>query len=229
MRVQAAYNKWASTYDAVPNKTRDLEARALQQVLAPLSFASVLEIGCGTGKNTDWLATRATKVTAVDFSAAMLEAAKAKVVNHNIAFQQADITTEWDFVTSPADLITCSLILEHVPNLDLVFQQASRALRSGGFFYVGELHPFKQYLGSQARFETETGRVKIEAFIHHASEYMAAARSNGLACVEFRELFDDEGQATTPPPNTGLAFSEAWLMHPRRARAKLNRTKSPGE
>lgn len=198
MKVQAAYNKWASTYDAVNNKTRDLEGTALHQLLAPLSFATVLEIGCGTGKNTSWLATRAIEVTAVDFSAAMLEAARAKVSNHNVAFQQADITAEWSFVTSPVNLITCSLILEHISDLDFVFQQASRALRPGGFFYVGELHPFKQYQGSQARFETATEIIKIDAFIHHASDYMAAAKSSGLECVEFRELFDDEDRTTTP-------------------------------
>jgi ubiquinone/menaquinone biosynthesis C-methylase UbiE len=198
MKVQDAYNSWAATYDAVANKTRDLEAKALHQLLGPLVFSTVLEIGCGTGKNTEWLAARATQVVAVDFSVAMLEAARAKVIQPNVTFIQADITTRWDFVTAPANLVTCSLILEHVPTLDFVFQQASLALQPAGYFYVGELHPFKQYQGSQARFEAAAEVIKVDAFTHHMSDYMVAAKRNGLICVELHELFDDADKNSTP-------------------------------
>ena len=69
MNIQSAYNAWAETYDTVLNKTRDLEAAAIRQLLADVPFAEVIELGCGTGKNTEWLAATAAHVTAVDFSA----------------------------------------------------------------------------------------------------------------------------------------------------------------
>ena len=34
MTIQSAYNAWSETYDTVLNKTRDLEAAAIRQLLA---------------------------------------------------------------------------------------------------------------------------------------------------------------------------------------------------
>ncbi|MBC6988347.1 class I SAM-dependent methyltransferase [Hymenobacter sp. BT491] len=198
MNVQQAYNSWAATYDAVLNKTRDIEALAIRSVVPPGAFAEAIEIGCGTGKNTEWLASCAAHVTAVDFSAEMLSKAKAKLALPNVDFQQADITNAWAFASTPANLITCSLILEHIENLDFVFQQASEALAAGGLFYVGELHPFKQYQGSKARFDTAHGVRELECYVHHISDYMESARHHGLRCVAVQEWFDDGDRATTP-------------------------------
>lgn len=198
MNIQTAYNAWSVTYDDVLNKTRDLEAVAIRQLLTEIPFAEVVEIGCGTGKNTEWLATKAAHVTAVDFSADMLAKAQAKITTPTVRFQQADITEAWDFVAAPADLVTCSLLLEHIRDLNFVFQQASRVMRPGGWFYIGELHPFKQYQGSKARFETGNGVFEVQCFTHHISDFTAAAAQNGFRCVTIREWFDDEDRTTVP-------------------------------
>ena len=79
MKPEQAYNSWASQYDTNENKTRDLEAKALRNVLSTISFATVLEIGCGTGKNTEWLLQKEAQVTAVDLSEEMLSKAKQKI------------------------------------------------------------------------------------------------------------------------------------------------------
>ena len=57
MNIREAYNHWSAQYDTNMNPTRDLEGVALREMLADLSFKQVLEIGCGTGKNTAWLLT----------------------------------------------------------------------------------------------------------------------------------------------------------------------------
>ena len=61
MDTQQAYNIWSEQYDITDNKTRDLEAHALRTILPTISFNCCLEIGCGTGKNTAWLITKAEK------------------------------------------------------------------------------------------------------------------------------------------------------------------------
>ena len=181
------------------NQTRDAEATVIRQLLADIPFTEAIELGCGTGKNTEWLAARAVHLTAVDFSAGMMVRAREKLTEHTIRFQQADITQEWDFVTAPVDLITCSLILEHIPELDFVFRQVQRALRPAGVFYVGELHPFRQYLGSKARFDTGADYVlELDCFTHHVSDFVETARANGLQCVALREWFDDNDRTTVP-------------------------------
>jgi ubiquinone/menaquinone biosynthesis C-methylase UbiE len=196
--VKKAYNMWAEQYDTNNNKTRDLEAKALRKVLSAISFNSCLEIGCGTGKNTVWLVEKAQKVLAVDLSVEMLVKAKEKVSSNKVQFTQANILSEWTFRTALYDLVTFSLVLEHVENLDPIFEEVSQALAPGGHVYIGELHPFKQYAGSKARFDTEDGTQVVECFNHHMSDFTNAAKRHGLAVADIDEYFDNNDRNELP-------------------------------
>lgn len=121
MSIKDAYNSWAVQYDSNNNKTRDLESIALQNTLKDIHFTNCLEIGCGTGKNTAWLMERAKHLMAVDLSEEMLKRAKEKVISDNIEFRQADITKQWSFGNTVYDLMTFSLVLEHIADLNHVF------------------------------------------------------------------------------------------------------------
>src|SRR5688500_761552 len=131
MNVQQAYNAWSQSYDTVENKTRDLEARALRESFSGENL-EILEIGCGTGKNTEFLQTKAANLIGADFSGEMLEKAKAKIRAENVEFRQMDLRENWDFAENSFDLITCSLALEHIENIDFVFSEAGRVLRNNG-------------------------------------------------------------------------------------------------
>ncbi|KAA9332327.1 class I SAM-dependent methyltransferase [Hymenobacter busanensis] len=209
MNIQQAYNAWSESYDAVVNKTRDLEARAIRALVPAGPYAEVIELGCGTGKNTVWLAAQAGHLTAVDFSADMMAQARQKLPLPHITFQQADVTQPWAFADPGAvDLVTCSLILEHIPDLDVVFAQASRALRPGGLFYIGELHPFKQYQGSKARFDTAAGHTfELQCYVHHLSDYTESARQHGFGVARLQEWFDEDDR-TGPPRIVALLLEK---------------------
>ena len=196
--VQEAYNSWAQQYDSNENKTRDLEARSLRETLAPLSFERCLEIGCGTGKNTVWLMEKAASVTAVDLSEEMLEKARAKITAAHVQFVQADITQPWSFAVTQFDLVGFSLVLEHIELLNPVLQKAAAALKPGGYLYISELHPFKQYNGSKARFETATGTQVVTCFNHHVSDFTDAATANGLELLTLKEYFDEDDRNNIP-------------------------------
>lgn len=198
MSVQNAYNSWAEQYDSNDNKTRDLEAIALRKVLSAVDFSSVLEIGCGTGKNTTWFAERCRKVTAVDFSEEMLEKAREKLTADHVEFCIADIKSPWTFCATTYELVSFSLVLEHINNLDTIFQQASDSLAPNGHVYLGELHPFKQYTGSKARFATADGEQVVDCFDHHISDFVYAAQKAGLEIAGVEELFDDEERSGVP-------------------------------
>ncbi len=191
MNIREAYDQWALQYDGNCNRTRDLEAVSLRESVSQLSFESVLEIGCGTGKNTEWLAGRSTKVLAVDFSEGMLSIARSKELHPTAKFIQADIREEWKFTQEKFDLVVFSLVLEHLPALDDIFQKTAFVLNERGYVYIGELHPFKQYEGSQARFETLEGTQLVESYTHHISDYTTAAAWQSLKIVALREYFDE--------------------------------------
>jgi 2-polyprenyl-3-methyl-5-hydroxy-6-metoxy-1,4-benzoquinol methylase len=188
--TRQSYNIWAGQYDTNNNKTRDLEAKAIKEVLSAVKFRKCLEIGCGTGKNTAWLVEHAHTVLAVDLSEEMLAKARAKITSDKVEFKQVNILDEWNFTTEVYDLVTFSLVLEHIENLEPVFEKAANSLTHGGHVYIGELHPFKQYAGSKARFETEEGTHVVECFNHHISDFTNAGKKFGLATVGIKEYFD---------------------------------------
>lgn len=198
MNIQEAYNTWSDKYDTVINKTRDVEAIALRSMLNNVSPDSILEFGCGTGKNTAWLMSKTPSLTAVDFSPEMLAKAKEKITAPHVQFVQADIQEPWKFVTNPVAMVTCSLVLEHIADLQPVFANVQSALQPGGFFYMGELHPFKQYTGSKAKFDRADGVFELTCFTHHVSDFAAAAINNGLRIINVQEWFDEDDRATAP-------------------------------
>lgn len=198
MEVQKAYDLWSASYDADHNLTRDLDHAVMRQLLAGRQFGSILEVGCGTGKNTGLLAEMGGEVTAVDFSPGMLAQAQAKIAAPHVTFQVADITQPWPLPPAAFDLVTCNLILEHIEELDFVVAQASRVLKPGGQLFICELHPFKQYLGSKARFTQNEETTFIPAFVHHISDFLQAVRPYGLLLQNLNEWWHPEDEGKPP-------------------------------
>jgi ubiquinone/menaquinone biosynthesis C-methylase UbiE len=199
MKIEEAYKIWSDIYDTNENKTRDLEAVSLRTTLNEKRFENCLEIGCGTGKNTEWLIKISNNVLAVDFSFEMLSKAKQKIDSENVEFVQADITGEWLFTKNlKFDLVTCSLVLEHIEDLDLIFKKLSSTVQSNGVVYIGELHPFKQYSGSKAKFETSEGIQEVTSFKHHISDFFKTALKYNFDLINVEEYFDDNDRTNIP-------------------------------
>jgi len=207
MSVQNAYNEWSQTYDTDRNLTRDLDQQVLREEFANLHFMSILEIGCGTGKNTSFLAQIGDRVHALDFSEGMIEKARAKVQVQNVRFSVADLTQRWPCADQAYDLIVCNLVLEHIEDLSFIFSEAFRALDAGGKVFINELHPFRQYEGKKAVFHGGAGVTEIPAFVHHISDFLNAASANRLMLVRLSERWHEE-DANKPPRIISLLFEK---------------------
>ncbi len=205
MDIQNAYNEWSYSYDQDENRTRDLDRDVVRSRFAGQQFDSVLEIGCGTGKNTSFLAQIGKSVQAVDFSEGMIAKAREKVQTGNVRFSLMDITKPWKFEQKSFDLIVCDLVLEHIQNLSHVFSEAAQTLRPGGHFFIDELHPFRQYEGTKARFYRAEEKVEVDAFVHHISDFLKAAGESRLSLVHLEEYWHatDENK---PPRILSLYF-----------------------
>jgi ubiquinone/menaquinone biosynthesis C-methylase UbiE len=198
MTIRDAYTDWSATYDSDRNLTRDLDQRIARQELERFQCKSILELGCGTGKNTPLLASIGEHVQALDFSAGMIEKARAKVTSSNVTFEIADVTKRWPSKDQSFDLIVCNLVLEHIEDLNFIFAEASRVLVKGGRFFICELHPFRQYLGTQARFQRADDTMQIAAFTHHITDFTNAALANGLVLIEMKEWWHEEDEGKAP-------------------------------
>lgn len=190
IEVLIAYDRWAKTYDSDPNKTRELAAAALRQAGLEITGSNVVEIGCGTGWNTQWLAEKAASVVALDFSAGMLQEARARVHSAKVRFVQQDIRSTWPLSDAGADVVVIMLVLEHIENVEPIFNEAARALRPGGEFFLCELHPARQMSGRQAEFtDTDTGEhVRVPAYLHDISDFINAGLEAGFELVHLGEL-----------------------------------------
>jgi ubiquinone/menaquinone biosynthesis C-methylase UbiE len=229
MNTSKFYDEWSVSYDTDHNRTRDLDEKVMREVLGGMSFSSILELGCGTGKNTLFLSVIGDDVVAFDFSPKMIEIAKTKVSAKNVRFFPKDITTRWSREDASVDLIVCNLVLEHVENLENIFVEAQRTLRSSGSFFISELHPFRQYQGVKANFKrpeeagsqstylnveasgapsAKTASYESEAFIHHISDFLGAARTNGLVLDELNEWWHEE-DAGGPPRLVTFLFKKS--------------------
>ena len=207
MTIQNAYNQWAQTYDTDDNLTRDLDAVVTKNALENVHVKAILELGCGTGKNTLLLAQLADTVIALDFSQEMLAKASAKINIPAVRFFQTDLTEPWPRLGHAIDLIVCNLVLEHIEDLAFIFSEAARVLGAGGRFFISELHPFKQYRGTQARFTQGGKTTLVQAYAHHTSDFLRAAFASGFDLVELGEWWHDN-DVDTPPRLISFMFEK---------------------
>lgn len=209
--VSQAYDRWASQYDSQANATPDLDAQVVRAAPLNVSGSDVVELGCGTGKNTVWLAQRARSVTALDFSAGMLALAAERDYAMPVRFVLHDVRTPWPLPDASCDVVVGNLVLEHVQQLEPVFAEACRVLRPGGQLFVCELHPYRQLRGGQAHFvEVDTGViVHVPAFVHSVSEYVNAGVACGFRVARLGEWSEQGAPDESQPRLLSVLFEMA--------------------
>ena len=191
-KIKDDYNAWAYQYDNNINPTRDLDKTVTKESLSNIDFFKVLELGCGSGKNTEWLITRAEKVVGLDFSKNMLDLAKRKIITDKATFINTDLNENWPVSDNSFDLATINLTLEHIEILDHIFNSLFMKLTQGGKCFVCEFHPKKQLAGSKARFEENGTEIALDVFYHSEPEYIESAEKAGFNLIAKKDWYDNE-------------------------------------
>lgn len=136
---QQLFDLWASSYDTLFPSVfyQAIHKRLLEYVELPKQ-ANVLDIGCGTGRLLDRLASQqpTLKATGLDFSGEMIRQARA----HNrhrprIIFIEGNAIA-LPFAENQFDAVFNTLSFLHYDSPEQVFQQVSRVLRPNGRFYL---------------------------------------------------------------------------------------------
>tara|TARA_Y100000294_G_C8493487_1_gene311776 strand:+ start:327 stop:953 length:627 start_codon:yes stop_codon:yes gene_type:complete len=192
IRIINHYDNWAPHYDNNINPTRDLDKLVTKKSLYSLNFSNVLELGCGSGKNTEWLITKADKLVGLDFSEGMLDLARYKISSKNVTFIKANLNEKWPVDNNAFELATINLTLEHIENLDHIFNSVIMKLTKAGKCFVCELHPKKQLAGSKARFEEKGTEIVLDVFQHLELDYIQSAEKAGFTLLEKKDWYDYE-------------------------------------
>jgi len=207
--VARAYDRWAPSYDADRNATRDLDAEVVRAAPLQLDGRDVLELGCGTGKNTEWLAARARSIVALDFSDGMLARAGERLAGAaHVRFVRHDVRDPWPVPDAAMDVVVGNLVLEHVADLAPVYAEAARVLRPGGRLLLCELHPERQRRGGQAHFtDAATGlTTHVPAYRHTVSEFVNGGLAAGLVLRHLGEWLEAGAPADAPPRLLSVLF-----------------------
>src|SRR5947209_14523461 len=178
--VRTGYDRWAAVYDHDANPLQALEGPIVREALGDVRGLAALDLGCGTGRHSLWLAAAGAAVTAVDFSDGMLAEAKRKPGADAVRWVAHDLHRPLPFAEATFDLVVSGLVLEHLHELDGFFAEARRVLKPGGRAVVSAMHPAMFLRGTQARFtDPATGELVQPGSVPHSigSFVMAAVRA----------------------------------------------------
>ncbi len=109
--------------------------------LGPLAGLRVLDVGCGAGLASEWLARRGARVTGLDAAGAALEAARAHAAAGGVAVEYRDGRPE-DLAGETFDAVIALEVIEHVPpgERPTFCAALARLVRPGGAVVLSTLN-----------------------------------------------------------------------------------------
>ena len=142
----AAYDRMREEGMALPE---NLEQPAIRSLLTGVAGKRVLDMGCGTGVMSRWLAEQgAASVLGTDISERMLE--KAMAQPHPKIKYLRSAAEDLDFPDGSFDLVTSSLMFHYVEDLRSLLARIRRWLVPGGRLVFSTEHPI--FTSAQGQF-----------------------------------------------------------------------------
>jgi ubiquinone/menaquinone biosynthesis C-methylase UbiE len=199
--TQSGYDRWAEFYDGEDNPLVLLEEQHLGALAGDVVGLAAADIGCGTGRHATRWAVAGARVTAVDFSVAMLQRARAKPGAEAVTFIQHDLAKPFPLEGAAFDRVFCCLVLDHIGALGDFFGELRRLCRPTGCVIISVMHPAMSLRGVQARFiDPATGRrISPAGHAHQMSDYLMAAVHAGLKLEHISEHAADPALVARSP------------------------------
>lgn len=189
--IRQRFSKAAATYDQHADVQAEVAATLAAGLDADVTAGTILELGCGTGNYTAQLARRfpAARLTALDFSPAMLTQARRKLGGKGqVDFLCVDAESFLAIGHGRFDLITANATMQWFDEVERAFQGVRALLSSTGFFW-GSL------FGGETLPELEEGLRQVFGGAVHAPasrflarDELAALLGRVFGQVEIREL-----------------------------------------
>lgn len=151
------------------NRYREAQRmRTLRVLCQPQKDDDVLELGCGTGRYTKYLAHLVRRIVGVDFSEAAIIKARSGRNAENIQYVLADIQHLDQFPRETFRKIVAIDVLEHLPDDQLagVLNEANRLLTRQGLFMLFtpcRTHWIERLKGRNILLKQTTGHVGVRS------------------------------------------------------------------
>jgi ubiquinone/menaquinone biosynthesis C-methylase UbiE len=129
----------ANNYDrarALEPETRGLWQRLLSTHIDQATISLVIDLGCGTGRFSELLATHfAAQVIGIEPSHKMLDHARRKLATKRVVYRQA-MAEALPLPDGCADLVFMSMVYHHFAEPMAVVRECHRVLRRGGYVCI---------------------------------------------------------------------------------------------
>ncbi|HSW75282.1 MAG TPA: class I SAM-dependent methyltransferase [Candidatus Saccharimonadales bacterium] len=98
--------------------------------------ATILELGCGEGNDSYYLATQGHEITATDFSDVVIGQNKTRWQNDKLTFTEQNISQPLEYADESFDVVYARLSLHYFKAevTQQIFQEIARVLKAGGLF-----------------------------------------------------------------------------------------------
>jgi ubiquinone/menaquinone biosynthesis C-methylase UbiE len=139
-----ASEAWVDFVRTSKDYTRDgLNNPATFDLIGDVKGLVVLDLACGEGYNTRFLAKRGATVTGVDFSERLIEYARIEEEHEKLGIQYCvlDAAHLTRLADSYFDLVTCFMALQDIENFGKAISEVSRVLKPSGRFVFSIPHP----------------------------------------------------------------------------------------
>ncbi|MBF0545894.1 MAG: class I SAM-dependent methyltransferase [Candidatus Riflebacteria bacterium] len=180
------YDLWSQIYDSEDNPLISLESENLPPLLESVSGLNILDVGCGTGRQSFRLSELGATVCGIDFSDGMLEKARRKPNAEKVKFVFHDFNQGLPFTSDLFDVVISCLVFDHVKDPLPLMKEMRRVCKPSGEIIISVMHPAMMLLGVQARF-THPGsgmQIRPESASNKISDYVMASQKSGLK-IEF--------------------------------------------
>ena len=147
---------WSETTDVGPCNGF-LERPALRALVPrPLTGATILDAGCGSGAQCEWLLDQGAQVIGIDLRPAMVEQTDHRCRGRG-RFFVADLAEQLPLPPSSLDGVICSLALHYLEDWSVALRSFADVLVPRGWVVVSLDHPFWPPLPDQqgGYFDTE--------------------------------------------------------------------------
>lgn len=149
MNVEKHTKKMYDSYGKEYQRTREekyksrlynefLEVPCMFKAVGKIRNKTLLDIGCGAGIHIKHYLKAGAKCSGIDLSKTMIELAKQNCPN--IDFKIGSMT-KLPFKNSSFDIVTASLSIDYIKNLQPVFKEVNRVLKKKGLFYYSNNSP----------------------------------------------------------------------------------------
>lgn len=159
--ARAGYDLWAPHYALDANPLLALQRRRMEPMLPPIRGRRVVDLACGTGRWLERIAARAPRYfLGVDFSYGMLQRASEVPALNGHAF--CGDCSSLPLRDRCADVVLCSLALDHIPDLEGFAREAARIADDGAVLLLSEFHPDAHARGWKRTFQKGDATFELE-------------------------------------------------------------------